>query len=346
VSSPKVPSRSASDPVTWGVLPRLSSTSSLSNKCWQKCPLFGADPRKLYTIVMLDFGDDLRRALAYACADSPQCRPKYPLTTGMRDMMLDLLERTRIFEPYNDAFRPYGLQVRVSSSEHVELIPLSAVPSRHSRDRANGSMRVFGHATLSLEVTSLAARQVAHPETIPAGPRMRSYRAPNGTLRIVLDVNPDGSSRLELQPDGSGGAPPVIDQVGPLKRVLAEMASTGADPRKLGAIAISTVSVVAQPTLAYACADSPRCRPAFPLTSAMEQMFMDLLHESRILEPYNEALKPYGLQITGRSAENIGLMPLSAVPPRHARDRANGKMGVFGHATLSLRVSPIPASPQ
>jgi hypothetical protein len=156
-------------------------------------------------------------------------------------------------------------------------------------------------------------------------------------------VNPNGSSRLGLQRDGFGGVPPVIEHVEPLKRVLAEMASTGADPRKLGAIAISTVSVIAQPTLAYACADSPQCRPAYPLTSAMEQTFMALLDESRILEPYNEALKAYGLQITGRSAENIGLMSLSAVPPRHAQDRANGRMNVFGAATLRLRVAPIPA---
>jgi hypothetical protein len=108
-------------------------------------PSLGVDPHKLGYIGTRIFGQDVSEKLAYACADSKECR----FTTQGQEkekvrVLVALLNQSGVFKPYDEAFEEYGLRVRVTAAEGVHLIRFSSVPARNSRDRANGRMLVLG----------------------------------------------------------------------------------------------------------------------------------------------------------------------------------------------------------
>jgi hypothetical protein len=167
-----------------------------------------------------------------------------------------------------------------------------------------------------------------------------SFTLPNGTLQIEVHVEGQVVG-MGIGPGAGLPEAPIVEQVQPLKQVLAQMSSMGIDPRKVSHIGMVTVGEDVRRALAYECADSPTCHPSLPVTSDMVQALVSLLNRSRVFEPYNEAFNTFGLEVSVYTAEKVRLVPLSAVPARSARDRANGKVTVFGGAALRLTVTAI-----
>jgi hypothetical protein len=59
------------------------------------------------------------------------------------------------------------------------------------------------------------------------------FTLPHGTLRITLQLYPDGTSGLGTHPGRHGNEAPIVEQAEPLRQVLSEMPELGADPHKL-----------------------------------------------------------------------------------------------------------------
>lgn len=114
-------------------------------------PDLGLDPHKLTYIGMRVWGEDVTEKLAYACADSGECRftIRSPEKEKVR-VLIKLLNQSGAFDLYNDAFGKYGLRAQVTEAEKVNLIPLSGVPPRNSRDRSNARMLVLGDAYIGM----------------------------------------------------------------------------------------------------------------------------------------------------------------------------------------------------
>lgn len=121
-------------------------------------PRLGVDPHKLASIGMHIFGQDVTEKLAYACADSTECRfsVESPEKEKVR-VLIALLNQSGAFEPYNEAFMQYGIRARVTTAEKVNLIRLSTVPPRNSRDRAHARMLVLGDAMLGLRFSRIGS---------------------------------------------------------------------------------------------------------------------------------------------------------------------------------------------
>ncbi len=168
----------------------------------------------------------------------------------------------------------------------------------------------------------------------------------HGTLRIDVQVYPDGTSSLGIGPDQQGREAPIAEQLEPLKQVLAEMPGLGADPRKLASIGMHIFGQDVTEKLAYACADSEECR--FSVKSSEKEkvrVLIALLNQSGVFEPYNEVFKQYGIRAQVTAAEKVNLIPFSTVPPRNSRDRTNGRLLVLGDAMLGMRFSRIDSTP-
>lgn len=186
---------------------------------------------------------------------------------------------------------------------------------------------------------------VAWPMTVRAqAPKLLktwTFTLPHGTVHIDVEVYPDGTSRLGIGPSQEGNEAPVADEVQPLKQVLAEMLGLGADPRKLTYMDTRISSQDVRTKVAYACADSKECR--FNMHSSEErevEVLIDLLNQTGVYEPYNEAFKEYGIRVHATEAEGAHLIRFSTVPPRNAGDRANAKMYVLGGDTyIGMRFS-------
>lgn len=119
-------------------------------------PGLGADPHKLTSIGFHIFPDDVTEKLAYACADSTECRfnIKSPEKEEVR-VLIALLNKSEAFEPYNEAFKQYGIRAQVTAAEKVNLIRLSTVPPRNSRDREKGKMLVLGDAMIGMRFSQI-----------------------------------------------------------------------------------------------------------------------------------------------------------------------------------------------
>ncbi|MFI5092309.1 MAG: hypothetical protein ACHQIK_02610 [Candidatus Acidiferrales bacterium] len=121
-------------------------------------PGLGVDPRRLTYIGkrIFGFGEDVTKKLAYACADSKECRFKKqsPEKEKVRELIA-LLNQSRTIEPHNEAFKEYGIRARVTDAEKVILIRFSTVPPRNSRDRSNGRMLVLGGADVGMRFSPI-----------------------------------------------------------------------------------------------------------------------------------------------------------------------------------------------
>ncbi len=116
----------------------------------------GVDPHKLASIGMHILGQDVTEKLAYACADSKECRfsIESPEKEKVR-VLITLLNQSGAFEPYNEAFKQYGIRAQVTAAEKVNLIRFSTVAPRNYRDRANRSMLVLGDAMLGMRFSRI-----------------------------------------------------------------------------------------------------------------------------------------------------------------------------------------------
>ena len=119
-------------------------------------PNLGLDPRSLSYIGMGIFDEEVRKQLAYACADSKEWRLSMRIGgKGKEDLMVALLNQSKVYEPYNEVFKSYGIRARVTAAEKVALIRLSAIPPRDSRDRANAKMWVAADAILGMRFSQV-----------------------------------------------------------------------------------------------------------------------------------------------------------------------------------------------
>lgn len=118
----------------------------------------GLNPRKLVYMDMRVFGEDVSKKLAYACADSKECR--FNIQSPEREkvrVLIALLNQSEAFEPYNKAFKEHGIRVHVTEAEQVSLVPFSRVPPRDDRDRANHKMLVLGGAYVGMRFALIDA---------------------------------------------------------------------------------------------------------------------------------------------------------------------------------------------
>jgi len=191
-----------------------------------------------------------------------------------------------------------------------------------------------------LVIASAALLSSAHAQTVHEVKTWR-FTLPHGSLEINLRSYSDGWASLGISPFDQIPEAPIDEQVEPLKQVLGEMPSLGVDPRRLASIGTHLWSRDALEKLAFACVDSEEWRQSMGNGGkGKEKLVIALLNRSGIFEPYNEAFKPYGIQVRVTEAENVGLMHFSRIPPRNSNDRANARILVPADAMLGLRFSP------
>jgi hypothetical protein len=114
-------------------------------------PSLGLDPRKLVYVGTRLFEKDVTEKLAYACVDSKEWRASMRNKgKGKEDLVVELLNKSRAFEGYNEAFKLYGIRVRVTAAEKVWLMHFSHIPPRGPQDRANAKVLVPTDAMLGM----------------------------------------------------------------------------------------------------------------------------------------------------------------------------------------------------
>jgi hypothetical protein len=117
----------------------------------QEMSTLGWDPHKLSYLSTRIFGQDVREKLAYACVDSRDWHlSMHNKKEDKEKLVVALLNQSGAYEPYNEAFNIYGIQVQVAAAEKVSLVYFSSLPRRNSRDRAYVGVRVPGDAMLRL----------------------------------------------------------------------------------------------------------------------------------------------------------------------------------------------------
>lgn len=113
-------------------------------KVLAEMPGLGLNPRNLTYIGRRIYGKDAFEKLAYACADSKEWRTSVKENNWRNkgDLIVSLLNRLGVYEPYNDVFKEYGIQARVTEAEIPGLTFLSEVAPRDSHGRRNGKIPV------------------------------------------------------------------------------------------------------------------------------------------------------------------------------------------------------------
>jgi hypothetical protein len=118
----------------------------------------GLDPKKLTYMGTRLFTEDIVEKLAYACVDSQEWRSSIRNHgKGKEDLVVQLLNRSGVFEPYNEAFKLYGLRVEVAEAENVFLVRFSEFPARDSHDHADKNVLVPADAMLGMEFSQIDA---------------------------------------------------------------------------------------------------------------------------------------------------------------------------------------------
>jgi hypothetical protein len=122
-------------------------------------PALGLDAHKLDYLGTRTWSQDVEQKLAYACADSREWRLSVQNHTWKAQglLVISLLNRSGAFEPYNEAFKDYGIQVRVTDVEIPGLGLLSEFPPRNSRDRADGKLGVPAATSVSMRFSPIGA---------------------------------------------------------------------------------------------------------------------------------------------------------------------------------------------
>ena len=119
-------------------------------------PELGLDPRNLAYIGTHIFDETLMRKLAYACADSAEWQSSMQAGgKGKEKLVIALLNQSGAYQPFNQVFKQYGIQVRVTEAEKVGLMRFSRVPPRDARDRAKGRLLVPADAMLGMRFSAI-----------------------------------------------------------------------------------------------------------------------------------------------------------------------------------------------
>jgi len=119
-------------------------------------PKLGVQPGKLTYLGTRLFEEDAIEKLAYACVDSPECRTLMQKGGKERnDVLVKLLNKYGVFEPYNEAFEQYGIRLRVTKAEKVFVMRFSRVRARNPRDRANAGALVPSDAMLGMRFSPI-----------------------------------------------------------------------------------------------------------------------------------------------------------------------------------------------
>jgi hypothetical protein len=114
-------------------------------------PSLGLDPRKLATIETHLWASDVRNRLAYMCVDSREWQQSmHSGGTGKERLVVELLNRSGVYDGYNEVFRQYGIQMQVTEAEAVGLMPFSRVPARNVGDRVNARLLVPADAMIGM----------------------------------------------------------------------------------------------------------------------------------------------------------------------------------------------------
>lgn len=119
-------------------------------------PSLGLDPRQVTYLSTRIFTQDVLENLAYKCADSQTWR------SSMKDkgkdkeqVLISLLNESKVYASYNEAFKLYGIQARVTEAEKVGLMRFSQVPPRNAHDRASAQLLVPADAMLGMRFSRL-----------------------------------------------------------------------------------------------------------------------------------------------------------------------------------------------
>ena len=121
-------------------------------------PGLGLDPHNLDYLGARILSSDVEQKLAYACADSKEWRLSVQNHTWKEQglLVISLLNRSGAFEPYNEAFKEFGIQVRIAEVEIPGLGLLSGFPPRDSRDRANAKLGVPAATYVGMRFSPIA----------------------------------------------------------------------------------------------------------------------------------------------------------------------------------------------
>ena len=119
-------------------------------------PRLGVQPRTLVYLGTRLFEHDVTVKLAYACVDSAEWRASMRNGgKGKEKLVVELLNKSRAFEGYNEAFKQYGIQLQVTAAEKVWLMRFSSIPPRNARDRANARVLVPTDAMLGMRFSRI-----------------------------------------------------------------------------------------------------------------------------------------------------------------------------------------------
>jgi len=119
-------------------------------------PSLGVNPNRLAIVETHLWAKDVLQKLAYACADSASWSSSMKNDKkAMERLVTELLNQSGAFEPYNEVFRQYGIQVHVTEAENVGLMHFSQVPPRGSRDRAKAKLLVPADAMLGMRFSQI-----------------------------------------------------------------------------------------------------------------------------------------------------------------------------------------------
>jgi len=126
-------------------------------KVLAEMPVVGLDPHKLDYIGRRIFGQDAFEKLAFACADSKEWRTSVEEHhwKDKGDLVVSLLNRLGVYEPYNEAFKEYGIRAQVTEAELGGLMFLSAVAPRVSRGHGNTRIRVPADVYIGMRFSSI-----------------------------------------------------------------------------------------------------------------------------------------------------------------------------------------------
>lgn len=165
-----------------------------------------------------------------------------------------------------------------------------------------------------------------------------TFGLPHGTLAIELQSGAEGASSLRIGPNGESAEAPMAEQVESLKEVLREMPSLGWDPHKLAGVSTRLFGTDVRTKLAYACVDSRAWHMSMHNKGKDEEKIVaELLNQTGVYEPYNEAFHEYGIRVQVSGTSKVALIHFGAFPPRNFRDRSYGRVKVPADALVEMK---------
>jgi hypothetical protein len=134
-----------------------------------------------------------------------------------------------------------------------------------------------------------------------------TFSLPHGSLLVTVTSFSDGGFSLGLRSFGQIPEAPIAEQIDPLRSVLAEMPSLGVDPHRLDYVGTHIYGEDVLEKLAYTCVDSKDWQRSMQQGGkGKEALVVALLNQSGVYAPYNDAFRPYGIQLRVSEAEKVG----------------------------------------